>query len=331
MENQTYYVNQNAQIITPPFLIKQLKVINTGSYGIYINRSSTPPTTTKYDYYVAPNSNLVTPEISCNAVSYLAPSFTPLASVPEISLYDTANLTPFSAPYDYYQFVGFPGYPFDFVNPSDVFSLPPIQINKFQNVFFTLRGHVNMTNDNVAAFILSNDISVNVLLDIGAFMPAGGALSYVPRHLGEVVNPKLIKITGSNTAFTYTVNAFQSEDLFADDYSSFSAPLTLTAGSVNKIYQFGVNPPGFIWSLRGVDIGSSSKTISWQGNLYHSVGSYAQFRSQQSIVGATALLNFRYLVTPTFQMLSAPGIAEFTLVNNHPSEDAKVMLNVKNI
>lgn len=335
MTLQTYFVNETTRTVTPYFTIKQMKVVNTSRYGLYMNMSPVIPDSQKFDYYVAPNSNLVTPLISASAVTWFAPSFTQNASVPQVTLFDVAQETPFSSPMDYYQFVSFPGFPFPITIDGSVgvveadIILPNLSINKFQNVFFTLAPDPSQATENQSGLLLYN-FEAGARVDLGAFAPAGGIVYYVPRSLPDNLTLRAFSIGKINNNFTMSLNAFQSEQPLFADYSGFAAPLTVPALGVSSAFH-ATNPPGFIWSIRGTNI-AAAHTFDVILEVMHEIpitGLWTELYNQTFTIDGT--FTGKFIVKPRIQLLPYPAIIRIRCFNDHATNNDIVMVQMKNL
>lgn len=307
-------INTPTGIVNSGFLIKQVSVNNPSTYGVYINFSSATPSISSYDYFIPPNSNYSSPLISTEAISWFCPAFLASVKNPIITVYDDLSVNAVSSPYDFYQFVNFPNFPHTFTPTSSPYDLPNISIQKYQNVFFTLSADIDMSAVDRAAFVLYALTPSGNLMDIGAFSPRGGIVAYSPQAQPEVLDLRLF-FSGANIGSSYVFNAFQSELSQEEDYVSLTNVMSASPNSSNTLFNFGVNPPGFIWSVRAINMQSTPQPHNFriQPNLIHTVGGSVQITSQD--VNVSTSLNNRFLIRPKLQLLAAPTVLQITVVN----------------
>lgn len=341
MPSQSFTITDLNKTITPGFTIKQIKIENPTPFYLYLNLSTYAPTPISSEYVISPNLTLITPEVNTLSITALASGINTSKGVVRITVYDSVSQQAASLPYQSPQFVGnFPSYPFTIsAITTGLISLPVVNIERFQTVFIQSYSAPKVLNgqDSVPSLLGIDDsnggVGTNsVWVGLGAYMPTGGVVSYVPRKIPENVTFLLSK-SASGLGYEQVINVVQSPDPIDVSYpAAFQTRFVNNNGGSTFLSGSSVLP-GFMLDISFYQTFAASENISLDIDvskvIFASSGS-SSFMDSFSI-NQVALLNQKYSIKTKLYLNSDLSVIRVFVTNNTVSAQPGIILewNIK--
>ncbi len=318
MTQQQFTIDSLEKIINIPFAVKQLKIENNTPFYLYLNLSTNKPSSSNSDYTIQPNTVIITPQVATNAIYIVAGGLNLSKGAAKITAYDSAFQQAATLPTQTTQFIGnFPNYPY-LLPAGSTFgtkSLPSIQVDKFQTVYFLVSPALsNLGIDSPLAIAVQNSLQDNALL--GSIGGGGGVLPYSPTLIPNLLLPSVYVQHDLPTLGARYINVVQTSDPIDIGYYNISQAFSVN-GLSSVTYTFPANPPYVMISLEvsfaspfispinvTVDIGfkALSKTSSEAIPLY-----------SNTFVGAITTQQF--LIKPKVLFIDEVGSINLTVTN----------------
>lgn len=304
------------------FQTKQIKITNPNNIPIYINFSGMQPNQSQFDCIVHPNEIVITPPISCQNLTYYRLNSTPLTPV-SFDCYETASQSPGIFPYQSNQFIPTSNYPV--IVPigtlTSTINLPPVTVDKFQNIFFILRPlgfPVLGGSPSVGIRFLIRDSSNGSSNMVAGFNEAGGVVSYVPDKTGLTLTLTLDVTTPSAFQCNYELNIILTDAILDENFPRPLIIPTTSAGGTATWYAYA-KPPYFIYSLFVAEAPPPPPTVNvYTATLDITLGIFAYGLTslslpQQALNFTLNSINFFRVIPDKVQYIETPCIIQFDL------------------
>lgn len=314
---KSYILDKAQKNIQVDFIIQQVRVINTSQSTVYVNFSGQVPTTQKYDMIVAPNTIIASPKTNTSILTILSANLINGDKLVELIVDTDETLTPSNIenPTDY--FVPVPPYPVTISSGANSFQ-PTFVLNKVMPTFIELSPTSSVATPEFPAcgLLTTPNVGFGGSRFIGVVGGFGGMVQFLPPQVPYIAG--LATLWSDFAAQTYILNVFQANVQIAhsDFYSNTNFSLTTLQ---QKIFNYGINGTGFIFSLEGLNSTPNGCNISVSircanGSKSNTHDPY--ILNRQVVLTGITNLNVVYVVKPKVFYVSHPQVVYVSVTNN---------------